>query len=138
MNAAAWELAVAATMNKSPVLDDMSLKDLAWNIGVGTVLGGAIGGTITGIGSAWALKKAAKNVQTELAPWAMREAASPNLSSMEKAFVYKNAVDTLPEIPADFHMAERATSMRAQTADALWLKVREELGAATGGDKDVA
>lgn len=138
LNAFAWETAVAVTMNKSPVLDDMSLKDLAWNLGVGTVLGGAIGGALIGAGTAWSLKKAASNIQTELSPWAMREAASPNLSAMEKAFVYRNAIDNIPEVPADFRLAGRATAMRSSTTESLWLKVREELGAASGGDQEVA
>lgn len=143
LNAFAWETTVAATMNKSPVLDDMDLKDLMWNVAVGTAVGGGIGGIFTGIGSAWKLKGAANNIQKELTPWSMRAAASDNLSPMEKAFVYRNAIDSMPEVPADFaangvNLSQRANAMKASTTDALWLKVRDELKTAAGGDQEVA
>jgi len=46
LQAAAFETAVAATMQASPLLDQMSFTDNVWNITKGALLGGVIGGGI--------------------------------------------------------------------------------------------
>jgi len=48
LDAAAFEIAVAATMNQSPILEDMSVKDLFWNGVAGMAVGGLLGGAIKG------------------------------------------------------------------------------------------
>lgn len=47
-----WETASLATQNASPIFDNMDLTDTLWNVGVGTIFGGAIGGGIEAIGAA--------------------------------------------------------------------------------------
>lgn len=60
LDAAAFELAVAATMNQSPMLDDMSVKDMFWNSLGGMALGGVVGGTIKGGQAWWSLRSVTK------------------------------------------------------------------------------
>jgi hypothetical protein len=60
------ELAILATMNDSPIFDDYSLTDFAWNAGLGIGLSGAIGGTLAGVAAKGILKTAGKQIQSEL------------------------------------------------------------------------
>lgn len=57
LEAAAFETMVAATMFRSPVLEDMDIKDLGANILVGAALGGAIGGLVNAAGVYSGVKK---------------------------------------------------------------------------------
>lgn len=62
LEAAAFELAVVATMNQSPMLDQMSAKDIFWNALGGMALGGVIGGSIQGGKDWWKLRSVTKEV----------------------------------------------------------------------------
>ena len=66
LNGAAFELAVAATMNNSPIFDNSSLSDFGWNFALGTGLSAAIGGPIGSIAASGILKNAATEVQAQL------------------------------------------------------------------------
>lgn len=138
LNAFAWETAVAATMNQSPVLDQMSLSDLMYNVAIGTVLGGGIGGIFSGVGAAWQVKKGFANVSAELAPFATRAAPSDALNPLEKALFTKARIESMPEVPADFRLAERATAARTQSIDSMWVDIRSNLSKFTRGDEDTA
>lgn len=63
--ATAAELAIAATMHDSPVFQGDSLKDFGWNIALGTVLGGGIGGALAGFASKGVLKSAQAVIEGE-------------------------------------------------------------------------
>lgn len=63
--ATAAELAIAATMHDSPVFQGDSLKDFGWNIALGTVLGGGIGGALAGFASKGVLKSAQSVIEGE-------------------------------------------------------------------------
>lgn len=58
----AFETAVALTMNDSPVFEQSTYGDFAWNMTLGTVLSGAIGGPLASIGARGLLK----TVQSEV------------------------------------------------------------------------
>lgn len=62
LESAAFEVAVAATMFKSPVLDEMDGWDIAKNIAVGTGVGGVIGGAIQHAVTVGSIKKATKSL----------------------------------------------------------------------------
>ena len=49
LEAVAFETVVAATMFKSPVLDEQSFGNLVWNMGIGTLIGGGLGGILHGV-----------------------------------------------------------------------------------------
>ena len=46
LQAAVWEVATVATMKGNYALEDLSLSDVAWNIGKGAAVGGIIGGAL--------------------------------------------------------------------------------------------
>lgn len=57
----AFETAVAATMFKSPVLEDMDFGDIVKNIAVGTLIGGGIGAIGASAGTYFGVKKLLAN-----------------------------------------------------------------------------
>lgn len=61
LESVAFETAVAATMFKSPILDDMDVGDLIKNIGVGTLVGGAVGAVGGLAGTYFGVKKLIQN-----------------------------------------------------------------------------
>lgn len=63
--ATAAELAIAATMHDSPVFQGDSLKDFGWNMALGTVLGGGIGGALSAFASKGVLKSAQSVIEGE-------------------------------------------------------------------------
>lgn len=62
----AQELAIVATMNDSPLFDNATAGDFAWNIALGTGLAGTIGGGLGSLAAKGILKNAAREVQAEL------------------------------------------------------------------------
>ena len=65
MLATAAELAIVATMHDSPVFQGDSLKDFGWNIVLGTVLGGGIGGALGALASKGVLKSAQAAIEAD-------------------------------------------------------------------------
>lgn len=57
LEGAAFEIAVQATMFKSPILDQQDGWDIAKNIALGAAVGGVIGGAIDGARSTYRIKK---------------------------------------------------------------------------------
>jgi hypothetical protein len=57
IQAATWELAVTATMGAAPTLDNQDWTDIAFNLGTGVILGGAVGGIWDAFGAHGAYKK---------------------------------------------------------------------------------
>ena len=58
----AFELAVAGTMNDSPVFDGDTVKDFAWNVALGTGIGGVVGGALGSIGAKGILKTLSEDI----------------------------------------------------------------------------
>lgn len=58
IQAAAWETAVVATMGAAPTLDNKDWKDIAFNMGTGILVGGALGGIWDAFGAVGSFKKA--------------------------------------------------------------------------------
>jgi len=59
----AFESAVALTMSDSPVFDNSTAGDFAWNMTLGTVLSGVIGGPLASIGARGILKSVQADVE---------------------------------------------------------------------------
>lgn len=62
----AQELAIVATMNDSPIFNNDTAGDFAWNIALGTGLAGTIGGGLGSLAAKGILKTAAREVQAEM------------------------------------------------------------------------
>ena len=62
----AAEIAVVGMMHDSPIFAEASLGDFAWNMALGTVLSGGIGGTFGSIAARGIFKQAGADVQLQL------------------------------------------------------------------------
>ena len=58
LQAAVWEVATVATMKGNYALEDLSLSDVAWDIGKGAVVGGVIGGALNSLSTVGKIKGA--------------------------------------------------------------------------------
>ena len=66
LTATAFELGVVGLMNDSPIFDNASATDFAWNIALGAGIGGAIGGTFGSFAARGILKSAQAEVQAQM------------------------------------------------------------------------
>lgn len=133
LESAAFEVAVAATMNKSPILDSLDTTDMLKNIGVGTLLGGGIGGVITGIKTFGKIKSSLKLADKELAPishinelGAGFTPADSIISRVENLDQIKNA-----EVTTSNLSAETIQRTRTKTQERVSQLLREDVHAMT-------
>jgi hypothetical protein len=68
LEGAAFETAVQATMQASPILDDQSKSDIIWNIGTAGLFGGVLGGAFSSAKTFGLIKKEAARVSGEINP----------------------------------------------------------------------
>lgn len=132
----AFETAVAATMHKNPILDEMSTGELITNIFTGAALGGAIGGSINAATTAFKVKGAIKQVDkltadvTQLRTGVKGTSLSDDLliirNDMEQTRI--NAVEGVDQGHWD-ELRER----KMQQADNL---MREKMTALAGGNAE--
>lgn len=139
LEAAAFETVVAATMSKSPILDELSTSDLFWNGVKGAALGGAIGGIFSGVGAGWKIASAGRAVSKELEPWSITTAPAANMSASDKILFKANQLDSIAPLPEEgSELFARASTLEKKTREKLMLEIREEFGNLTGGDQALA
>lgn len=138
LESAAFETMVAATMYKSPIMDEMSLSDITWNIALGTALGGGFGAVFSGVGTAYKISGAGKAAQKELIPFSITSVPAPAASASNKLLYRLNQLDNIPELPATGDLVERATRTAAATRSKLLLDIRGDFGELSGGDQAIA
>lgn len=140
LEAAAFETVVAATMYKSPILDEMSIGDLTWNVAIGTALGGVIGGVFTGIGSAYKISGARNAAERELQYLSTGDVPASTSLPSSKLLFRLNRINDLDEavLPETGDLVARAVSTRDASRKSLLLEVRNDLGTLANGDSDIA
>lgn len=138
LEAAAFETMVASTMYQSPILNEMDASDMLWNGLIGVGLGGAIGGSISGLFTSGAIKRGASAAERELLPWTIRDAGYAGSSTSDKILNYTNQLRTMPEVPTTGDLVARAGRTAEQTRNTLHLKIREEFGNLANDDQAVA
>lgn len=112
LQSAAFEVAVAATMKKSPILSDLDAGDMIANITTGALLGGAIGGVIEGVGAVSAIKRGIKVLDAKLSGVTHVARGVDGTSASDSLILLRNDADTL---------ARNAPEGVDQTAyDRLW------------------
>ena len=120
----AFELGVLATMNDSPIFDDYTVKDFAWNVGLGTALSGAIGGPLGSLAARGILKSAEReiNAQMRLADIVF----NPEKLGMTKgteALVMAESIARLPEtftnLPFRYKVDGKMQEIELNTAEAM-------------------
>lgn len=94
LQSAAFETAVAATMFKSPILEDMDFGDLIGNIVTGALVGGAIGGTIDAARSVSQIKKGIRELDKKLVPVTQLARGADGTSASDSILLTRNDLDT--------------------------------------------
>lgn len=94
LQAAAFEVAVAATMKKSPILSDLDAGDMVQNIFTGAALGGAIGGVIDAVGTVYKLRQGIKLTDTKLVGVTQVAKAVDGSKASDELLMLRNDLDT--------------------------------------------
>lgn len=137
LQSAAFEVAVAATMKKSPILSDMDAGDMLANIATGALLGGAIGGVIDGAVTVSRIKSGIKTLDTKLAGVTQLKRGVAGTSASDELILMRNDLDTLPRnVPegVDPALYERQWE---QKITALDNKAREKFTSLAGDNAEV-
>lgn len=138
LEATAFELAVAGTMFKSPILDSADAGDIAKNILIGGTLGGVIGGTFTAIKSLSKIKGIVKESDEAAKPFSFIP-ANPGVSTAEDIYLKLAQLDNLSPLPGiDSPYFDRFSRLRTKQQDTLRLEVYSNVLKLAGGDAKVA
>lgn len=144
LEAAAFEVAVAATMYNSPVLEHMDTEDMFWNMALGAGLGGAIGGTLSGIYTFGKIKRGVLRVEEAAAPQRVLQSGQDALLSSDKAALLIHSKSRLPGIPAKTGVPEtdleidKMIQVQKQTLRSYQESFRKEMSNFTNGDETLA
>ena len=140
LEGAAWTLAVNATMNQSPILDQRTASDLAWDVLTGAGIGGAVGGVFSGVGAAWKVKGAVAASEKEVFPWTVAGLGGTiEAGSASDKILWKlRQLDALPPISPEFELAQRAGRVGQQTTTTLQQEIRTLAAELTDGDQELA
>lgn len=97
LQAAAFETAVAVTMKKSPILNDMDAGDMMSHIATGALLGGAIGGVVEGAVTLFKVRAGIKAMDTKLAGVTQDVRGVAGTSASDELLLVRNDLDTLAQ-----------------------------------------
>jgi len=84
LEGAAFEVAVQATMFKSPILENQDVGDIVKNVAIGGILGGAIGGSFEAARTFTSLKKALRVEDKAAKPFTSKETFDEAFSPSSK------------------------------------------------------
>ena len=140
LEATAFEVAVAATMFDSPLLDEQTTGDLVDNIVTGGLVFGAFGGVIEGARSVFAVKGAIKQADKEAMPWTHVMELGKGASASDKLIAYADQLKGLKAIPDDVDEARAAYLQSAsdKKVDVLEQGMFTEFRNLAGGDGIIA
>lgn len=146
----AFETAVATTMKASPLLDEASFKDLAWDVVKTSMVGGLIGGGVEALFTNNTIRSASKLVDSKKREYdVLREVGKSNLGIGDKAFAILDAAADLPKEIFDTQIPFKAAKggfldtarlfekSRDATMDAALLKFEKALTTSVEGDYSV-
>jgi hypothetical protein len=129
---AAFEMAVQATMFKSPVLDGQDIRDVGSNILLGAATGGVIGGAINAAGVAGTIKKVITKADLEQKPFTLRSSQFGLSEPSDKIMVAAHDLQITPEA-----LNPTETALRTTRITQLNQEIRTNLHALTSGDADL-
>lgn len=98
LESAAFEIAVGATMFKSPVLEGQDVSDLVKNIAVGTALGAGIGGVIAGAGIYGQIKQVARRTSAAEKPYT-DTTNLVGLTPAQRIIARQEHIESIPAVP---------------------------------------
>jgi len=137
LESAAFETAVAATMFKSPVLDQMDTKDLLVNIAVGTAFGGTIGGVFTGAKSVGKIKKTLTGIDKLETPYKYIHEVSGG-SPSDRIISRFADLEAIPPVDPASPYAARFTQAAQDKTQRLNNLLMQDVRALAKGDEELA
>jgi hypothetical protein len=140
LEALAFEVAITATLFKSPILENQDFGDFVTNVAFGAGVFGFIGGTIDATKISFSLKAAANKATIEARPWvAIAEPATAS-TSYEKVVLDFEQLNNIPDIPTNLDTTRQAflKASAATKRTTLENRIRKEMTEISGGDQDVA
>ena len=145
----AFELAVAASMFKSPVLDGQSFGDLGHNVVMGTLIGGGIGGALSGAKAIYSLKKVQTTIGGHIFPFQVGEELGIAATPADNIIQYTNQKLALQDFdllsigprktdPESIAILGRQQKTKEDSIRKLDSLVSQEFQKMSGGDTDLA
>jgi len=140
LEALAFETAVAATLFKSPILENQDLGDFITNVAFGAGVFGFVAGAVDATKISFSLKKAADSAAIEARPWTFIDEPAKASTSYEKLALDYEQLGNIPPVPAGFSPERTAflTAAAATKVTRLENRIRKNMGELAGGDQDVA
>lgn len=137
LQSAAFEVAVAATMKKSPILSDLDAGDMLANIATGAILGGAIGGVFEGVGAVRQIKRGIATLDTKLAGVTQIVRGVEGTSLSDSIVMRRNDLDTLARNAPEGVPQSTYDKLWEQKITAIDNEDRKAFSAITGGNAEV-
>lgn len=139
LEATAFEVAVAATMFNSPILEVQDIGDLITNIAIGGVAFGAIGGVVDAARSTYTVKQGLKAAAIEDAPWVAMNQLTGAETGDRIAFHWSQ-VQNMPDVPSTLSKErfDFLSAAKEEKKTTLMRLVREDLAEVTKGDQEAA
>jgi hypothetical protein len=140
LEALAFETAIAATLFKSPILENQDFGDFVSNVAFGAGVFGLVGGAVDAAKISFSLKKAADKAAVEARPWTFIDEPAKASTTYERLVLDYEQLGRIPPIPAGISPERAAflTSAAATKATRLENRIRKNMGEIAGGDQDVA
>lgn len=138
LEGAAFEVAVAATMYNSPVLENQDLGDMFSNIIWGAGLYGAIGGVLTGVHTVSAIKKGVGAFDETASPWTHIETGKINSSPADNILIYNEQRLSMPSVVPGVQYDTKLLELGKKKQGNLETLMRGEFQKLTGDDSILA
>ena len=134
LEGAAFEVAVAATMYNSPVLESQDLGDLVTNMMWGAGLYGVIGGAVSAVKSVGAVKKGIKSFDDTASPWTFIEEGRTGSSASDNILLYNEQRLSMPSVLPGVQYETKLLELSKVKQDKLKGLIRGEFQRLHGDD----
>lgn len=149
LQSAAFEVAVAATMFKSPILDDMDLGDITKNIAFGAVLGAGIGGVFSAAKTYGVIKRSVSAVDEIEKAYTFTPQLAENLAPADKIVLWLDHLKQVPSAEDGAKLAAAKIGQESAVSDftkrfsqqvkardtSVWNAIRTEVSKMAGNDQ---
>lgn len=133
----AFETAAAISLKKSPILDELTFGETLANIGIGGLLGGGIGGVLSGVGTVGRVKKAGREIDRKLSSVTHIFSGEAGTRASDKLLLLRNDLDTMPLVVPEGVSKEVYQSLMTEKIREVENLSLEAMGSLTGGDSEL-
>lgn len=134
LEGAAFEIAVAATMYNSPVLEDQDFGDLVSNIVWGAGIFGAVGGAFQAASTIGAVKKGLKAFDSEASPWSHIEVPREGTNTSDRILMLNEQRLSMPSVVSGVKYEAKLVELGKAKQGSLETMLRKEMQDLAGGD----